>query len=498
MAKNINLPEDVDTEVLNEAVETSTVKKTKKKKVVLGNEEESFDTELREDTPDEDRKVIKEDINPAENTKAMSDEEYEKYIEQIQNSEGADDTILGNLEDSDEFYDNEKVVTPSAPKLNISDVPDTMSFDTKDDEEEDEDESFDIDETEEKRKEKDKNLKFISYADRANVAVNSNPKLGFIDKIVVDLNNIEITDKPIINQVNDYNLVFDSTKSTFSVICCQSCYQACMAGLTLAEKNAINNSESDLFTARQKLYKTIYNKIVSMNFPKPKFDDWLKMTAFGDWSTLLFGVYCQTFIDDNDFDITCGHCKEVTSITVNNQFLIEARDKRVFDKIEEVVSSVKSPEDLLNNSIIHKSHRIMLNDSKIVIDIGTPTLWDHLALIKQSNQKVLQEYADTFSSMLFVKNMFMIDAESSYKTGRPVYYPVSRKSEILNILLKLSNSDGEQFEDAIEEKLGQYQINYRIHNAVCAHCHTKLPDIPVDMETILFRRINKQRKTTNS
>lgn len=490
---NVNLPEDADLDVVNEAKTTASSPKRTRRTRVSTQPEDTMDITTREDVPSEDRDVINEDV--VAGNKTMTDDEYERYIEQIQNSsEATDSTVIGDLEFQSDFYSDTNVVTPKSPKLNITESDENMSFDDEDDEAT-ENEFGGIEQDDD-----NENIILRSFADKnQNVHLsNSNPKLQFVDKITVDLNNIVISDKPILNQVSDMNLVFDSTKSTFTVVCCQSSYQASMAGLTLAEKNAINNSESDMFTARQKLYKTIYNKIVSMNFPKPKFDEWLKITSFGDWNTLLFGVYCQTFIDDNDFDITCGECGKVTSITVDNNSMVEARDKRVFEKIDEVVSSVHSVEDLLNNAVIHKHHRIMLKDSKIVVDIASPTLWDHLALIRQSNQKTLQEYADTFSAMLFIKNMYMIDAESSYKTNVPTYYPVTQKAKMLEILLKLSNSDGEQLEDAIEEKLGQYQIGYRIHNATCMHCHHKLPDIPVDMETILFRRINKQRKTTNS
>lgn len=477
--------------------------------------ETTLDTTLRNEE-EKSSEVIKKDIDP---TKPMSDEEYERYINDIQNSSDASDSsVIGDLDDNpsdDEFYedkkevsddiyaDNTSVVTPVSPKVQVNDIDeDNISFD---DDIDDEDINFTENElggieSDNKKEEENSNIILKSYADqnKKTESSSSNPKLNFVDKITVDLNNIVITEKPVIQQTEDFNLVFDTSKSAFTVVCCQSAYQASMSGLTLSEKNAINNSESDMFTARQKLYKTIYNKIVSMNFPKPKFDDWLKITSFGDWNTLLFGVYCQTFIEDNDFDITCGNCGKTTPVTVDNNSMVEARDKRVFDKIEEVVSNINSPEQLLETSVVHKNYRIMLKDSKIIVDIHTPTLWDHLMLIKQSNQKVLQEYADTFSAMLFIKNMFMIDAKTSYHTGIPNYYPITSKAKMLDVLLKLSNSDGEQLEDAIDEKLGQYQLVYKIHNATCMHCHNKLPDIPVDMETVLFRRINKQRKTTNS
>jgi len=325
-----------------------------------------------------------------------------------------------------------------------------------------------------------------------NQGVNANT--DFLKNITVDLNNVEITTKSALNAQEDMDLIFDTTKSTFTVVCCQSGYSASLSGLTLAQKNAINNSEDDAFKSRQRLYKIIYNLIQRMNIPKPNFDEWLKITSFGDLNTLLFAIYCQTFVDNNDFDITCGNCNKVTSVTINNQSLVEARDKSVYAKIDEVIFNTKDPAEIVNTSIVHKNNRIMLNESKIIFDICTPSLYDHLALLKKANPKTIAEYAEAFSSMLFISHVYMPDLRASYQQNKPVYYEITSSPSILNILLNLSNSDGEQLENAIEDKLSKYQITYEIHNATCMHCNKKLPNIPVDIETILFTRINRQRK----
>lgn len=337
---------------------------------------------------------------------------------------------------------------------------------------------------------------YHSYSNNKVSARGSNPKLAFMDKITVDLNDITITNKSPIQQAQDINLVFNSNVATFTVICCQSGYTADMSGLTLAEKNAINNSNGDIFQMRQRLYKTVYNKIHSMSIPKPDFNNWLKITSFNDLSTLLFGIYCQTFIDNNEFDITCGKCEKTTSVTIDNQSLVEVRDRATYEKRDEIISSIKTGEELVAASIVHKDERVMLNDSKIIVDVSTPSLHDHLALLKVSNQQTLQEYADAFSAMLFISHMYMLDVGQTYNTGRATYYEVSDKAKLLNILLKLSSRDGEQLENAIEEKLGKYKIDYEIHNVTCSHCKSKLPGIPVDIETILFTRINRTNTAT--
>jgi len=343
-----------------------------------------------------------------------------------------------------------------------------------------------------KQSKDEENYIYHSYADQKISHRGNNSKLSFLDKISVDLKDVTITKKSPIEQVEDINAMFNNNIATFTVTCCQSGYWASMSGLTLAEKNAINNSDGgSIFQFRQKLYHTVYNKIQAMSIPKPNFNNWLKITSFNDLATLLFGIYCQTFIDNNDFDITCGKCGKTTSVTVNNQSLVEVRDRSVFEKRDEIIGTIENGEQLVANSIVHKDERIMLNESKIIVDVATPSLHDHLTLLQSSKQETLQEYADTFSAMLFISHLYMLNIRETYNTGKPAYYEIDDKARLLNILLKLSNNDGEQLENAIQEKLGKYQINYEIHNVTCSHCKSQLPGIPVDMENILFTRLNR-------
>jgi len=409
-------------------------------------------------------------------------------------------SVLGNLDD-DEPIESNNIIEEKVDLSKNTDIDFGINFNDEEEidfSEEDKSNSVEDALNEDTVKQSKDEEKYIyhSYADQKISSRKSDSKLSFMDKIVVDLNDITITKKSEIQQTQDINLVFNTGIATFTVICCQSGYTADMSGLTLSEKNAIVNSDGNIFQMRDKLYRIVYNKIQRMSIPKPDFNNWLKITSFNDLSTLLFGIYCQTFIDNNDFDITCGKCGKTTSVTVNNQSLVEVRDRKTYEKRDEIISSIKTGEELVAASIVHKEERVMLNDSKIIVDVSTPSLYDHLKMLRISNQEKLQEYADAFSAMLFISHLYMLDINQTYSTGRASYYEITDPARILNILLKLSNKDGEQLENAIEEKLGKYKIDYEIHNVTCSHCKTKLPGIPVDIENILFTRINRTGTAT--
>jgi hypothetical protein len=462
------------------------------------NEEAETEIETNQEEENEVNSEVTDQVETVEQTQ-NDDTDISDIADQIINESNASESlILGNLDgdgsgqESISIKNFEKIKNSqngSSNSKSTTGLINDIEADSFDDPEDDADPDDAL--TEEAKAEEKREYKFYTNEE----SVQSANKLDFMKSINVDLNNITIVNKPAIAQVQDSSYIFEKNIATFRVVCCQSAYAACLSGLTLAERNAINNSNLDLYQSKQKLYKTVYNKIQSMNFDKPKFDEWLKITSLGDWNTLLFGVYCQTFIDNNDFDITCGECGKVTEVNVNNQSLAEAKDKGVFDMIEAVTSGPMTQQQLIENSLVHKTTRIMLNESKMIVDIHTPSLWDNLSLIRASKPSVIQEYADAFSSMLFIGHIYQLDVQATYQTKQPQYYELKDRSSILDTLLKLSSNDGEQLEDAIEEKLGKYNITYEIHNCTCQHCKAKLPNIPIDMERILFTRINKERKT---
>lgn len=327
--------------------------------------------------------------------------------------------------------------------------------------------------------------------DQANPGTQTKLAAAF-SNIQVDLNNIEIiSEASPLDQQDDLTFIFkNSTKHTFPVVCCQSGYKAMLSALTLADQSALANPNLDVFQSRQVFYKIVYDKIENIGFKKPSFDQWLKITSFGDFDTLLFGIYCATFNKDNKFDIRCGKCHESTSVTVTPESMIQVKDRNVYEKIDEIIKSDVSGEELLKSSLITRTQRVMLNQSKLIFDIRTsPTLWDHLHMLKTSNHDNLKKFANAFTALLFISRVLVPDMRVLGNTGKLKYYEVSSRAEIFSILMKLSAEDGSQLSDFIEEQVNKLNIKYEIANAVCGHCKQPLTHIPINLENILFTRL---------
>ena len=66
------------------------------------------------------------------------------------------------------------------------------------------------------------------------------------------------------------------------------------------------------------------------------------------------------------------------------------------------------------------------------------------------------------------------------------------RKALLDLLLKLSVKDGKTLEKSIEKRGKKLEITYSIKNAKCQHCGDTLEDIPIDLERLLFTRINRE------
>jgi hypothetical protein len=311
---------------------------------------------------------------------------------------------------------------------------------------------------------------------------------ALLQNISIDINNIEFTEKSPLEKIDDIDFILNG-KPTFQTVANQSAYIAHMESIRLADINSLTNSSGDIYATKQKLYKTIHSKINTTSVGSIEFKTWLKVTSFYDLPSLMYGIYCQTFPGDTTFEINCRHCHENTDVIVNNNTLISVKDEETYSKLNEIINNSKKPEDLLNNSIVNKYSRSVLPVSKILVDIQTPSLWNHLELLASVDKRTIGELEDVIGTMMFIKNIFVLDMKELKRTGKPKYYPITDKNQIISILRNLEVFDAKALGDAIAQRSDKYAIGYKIQNFKCGKCSQDVGEIPVDVEQLLFSQI---------
>ena len=310
-----------------------------------------------------------------------------------------------------------------------------------------------------------------------------------LSNLTVDLNNIIINEnKPELEKLEAFQFVLND-KSTFQVVLNQSCYIAHMQGLRLAEINMINNSSGGTFETQQRVYQTVHKMINSTSIGKIDYNTFLDVTSYFDLATLYYGIYMQTFPGSTDFTINCGHCKNKMEVKVDNESFISVKDESVYSHMNEVLNSITNPKEALEKSLVNKYERVMLPISKMIIEVQTPSLKDHLNLLASIKDDQADQYKNMLLTLLFTKAIHLPDMKKIKETGKPVYFTINKREQMFTILESLKPADISELGSAIEKYINKYSIEYKIKSFQCRNCGKQTGDIPVDIEQLLFQQI---------
>lgn len=309
-----------------------------------------------------------------------------------------------------------------------------------------------------------------------------------LSDITIDVSNIEFSEKSPLESTSDIDFILNG-KPTFQVVANQSAYIAHMESIRMADINSIVNSTMSPSASRQKLYKIVYSKINATSLGKISYKDWLRITSFYDFNTLLYGIYCQTYPTDSTFEISCGHCQGTNTVIVNNETLVDVKDEETFAKLHEIIGNVSNVDELLEKSLVNKFNRIVLPHDKILLDIQTPSLYDHLELIGSVNPEMLQENEQILTTMMFIKNLYVIDIQQLKANNKVKYVKIDDKESIFQIIKNLEVEDVKALAQAISDRSEKYAIDYKIKTHKCSNCGEQLGDIEIDMEEMLFHRL---------
>lgn len=286
---------------------------------------------------------------------------------------------------------------------------------------------------------------------------------------------------------------FLNTKPTYNVVALHSAYEAKISAMTLVDKSAIRNSTDTAHAMRSKIYHVVYDHIESMSVHKPPFEDWCKVTSFHDIETLLFGLYAQTYAHNNSFDITCPVCKTKNKVKADASSLIQVKDPEAFGVVRDIIQSVTNWTELKGRSQVGVTHRFMLPDSKIIVQAKSPSLYEHLNMLKAYNPN-LAHVGEIFAFSLFIKELYLPNLDELAK-GNVVYAKVTGRDDINTVITRFTDEDEKAFNDNIRIMTDKFKLEFKIDefDCVASGCTHHFESIPLDIENLLFFRVFEQK-----
>lgn len=313
-----------------------------------------------------------------------------------------------------------------------------------------------------------------------------------IEKLLSSINfdlsqvNIRKTENPIevfeeIQKRNIYN-------ATYEVIPLQSAYRVSFRGMNLNTRIAARKISGTNYEQTYKLLKMIYDHIESTNLGKITFDTWLKITAEDDVNTIIFGIYGATYPKESDYGIGCPHCSARNEIKISKEKLIQVFDQKSYKLVSDILTQNLPPVELVKRSCVNHVQRILLPDSKDLIDLGTPTLKDMLdALTKSNNNRSIEP--ELFGILKYINKFAMISHKALLEQKRIEYIEITSDDQQIQRLNNLTDADKKALEKAIEEKLKDFEVKYRVPDFKCIKCTKDVTDVDIGMSEVLFTKL---------
>jgi hypothetical protein len=211
------------------------------------------------------------------------------------------------------------------------------------------------------------------------------------------------------------------------------------------------------------------------------------MTAWFDYQTLLFGLFSATYSSGSSVIVQCEKCEHQNNVTFRPQSLIKTRNKETFDQVKQVLETVETFDDLKKYSILFKIFKYMLPNEKTIVEIKIPSLEVYLKYTKEIESS--KKRKSVIKYLMFIKNIFVFDKETSLKIKKPSYLKLEKREQIENFLVNTNDLDLEYLEKKIDKDLDIYGVTYSLSNircSKCGHIHTK---VNFDIEDLLFSRL---------
>lgn len=301
---------------------------------------------------------------------------------------------------------------------------------------------------------------------------------------IVDLASLNVVNKTELDKERDLRNALYGNKAAFQIVAAQSGYMAKV--IPLVHKDIVNLLYENVgrYEYKKSVFHVIWEKVFDTSVGKLSFDDFLRYTSIEDMETFYYGLYASTFPNEGSFRFRCRNCGAERDYTINHANLIKTTDKDKMKKlIEEVSRNATSIDKMKEYSLVGKNTAIQLSESKIIIELKTPTLFDSLEILRTVPEKTIDRDTVSITNMLYI-NKVLIPAKDG--SG---YIEEIEKPKILRIIDNLAIDDANELEDAVFDRVDDNRITYSIKNFKCSECGHEVSEIPLSIEDILFTLI---------
>lgn len=333
---------------------------------------------------------------------------------------------------------------------------------------------------------------------------------------VIKLKEIEVTELETIKvkkvkSNTPVEKLLKRSKVAFSTVvaCVGSGYTATIGGASPYEIiEILRNGETDEDALMINKWRLIYEKIESISIGKPVgedgFEKWLSITAAADYTILLYGLLVATYPEDDTMTFSCStpqcakdkfafdHVYSTKSLLRAERMSEEFRKKFELT-IDNRLSELSARNYHENQSPINNIRRFKFPESGIILDMAPQSAYDFIYGSLQSIMKDLDpKYSTAALISMNVRKAYIPDLEAGLdEDGDYEYFEVSSVEDIVKTIWELPNKDLMVATKLNSDIVADITFDFGLMNIECPRCHNKTLTYDIDLDRILFQRLQR-------
>ena len=425
----------------------------RKNQYVQPKEKDSDEIEIEEEIEPSEQKQERNIQEPIKNIKESLSDENDK-IEVINDRDSEDENIVDDMDNLKKQYDEAVILID---KTNMGKVDFTPE-----------------------EKAKMEHVKTIKVKEIETVSLNTikrkKVKKGSADKILKKLNSIKTT----------------------SVVLPMSGLVVKVCGCSTFELMGLVEQGNDTKESTIARWSLIHSKVVDTSIGKLSFDDFLKSVASFDYDTLVYGILCATFPEEDIFPLNCPKCnQEIKHKYVVRQLLraeqMSDKFKEAFKKTVDSSYTSEMARKCFEESLVNTEIAIELPESGYIVSMCAQSAYDFIYDSIESINTMDAKYQQATVLTTAINSVCVPDPEDPGS-----YFEILETEDKIKLIFGLQTKDISILGSKISELLEGMNFKFGLFDVNCPNrkCRNHIDVIPVEMDSILFHKYQQAMETS--
>lgn len=299
---------------------------------------------------------------------------------------------------------------------------------------------------------------------------------------------------------NDISKIVKSINTVYTTQVCLplSGYTATIKGCSAYELLGLINTTNNVLLDTKSKWSLIHSKIESTSIGEMDFDEFLFNTAASDYDTLIYGLLCATYPDDDTVSLKCPKCKKSHPHNYTVRSLIRAELmsdelKEHFGRIIDTSASLPTAVETHENSPVKQVIGIKLPCSGIIAELQVQSAYD---LINNSIKSVVDEkdtdakWRDAVVMATLIRRLIVDDPDDPN-----VPFEFTNTKDIAEIVFNLNTMDVRVIRNYGDKIIANMNIEYGFMKVKCPHCNKEYDSMSISPETLLFQLYRQELNT---